>query len=75
MSTIFVMTHTRSNIQFAIKYIHKDRCRAANVQDILDLETNILDTVDHPFIAKYFWIEETEDSIYVVMEFASGETC
>lgn len=57
--------------QVAIKIIDKTQLNPGSLQKLFR-EVRIMKTVDHPNIVKLFQVIETEKTLYLVMEYASG---
>ena len=71
-STVWLAHSEIPNIDVAIKVVPKEFLEAQNCSTILQREVNLLKSLDHPFIAKYY--EYLEDSLnhYIVMENVSN---
>ena len=57
--------------QVAIKIIDKTQLNPGSLQKLFR-EVRIMKTLDHPNIVKLFQVIETEKTLYLVMEYASG---
>ena len=55
----------------AIKIIDKTQLNPGSLQKLFR-EVRIMKTLDHPNIVKLFQVIETEKTLYLVMEYASG---
>ena len=58
-------------LQVAIKIIDKTQLNPGSLQKLFR-EVRIMKTLDHPNIVKLFQVIETEKTLYLVMEYASG---
>ncbi|KAL6051393.1 MAP/microtubule affinity-regulating kinase 4 [Balamuthia mandrillaris] len=66
-----VATHRRTGQRVAIKILQKDLMDHAEMDRSIR-EIAILKRLDHPHIAKMYEVIETEDRIYIVMEYSEG---
>ena len=67
---LYVDAHTKS-FRYAIKTIKKNFLRS-NIESIKS-EINILRSLDHPNIVKYFETYEDENYLHIVMEYIEGD--
>jgi len=63
--------HLPTGKEVAIKIIDKTQLNPGSLQKLFR-EVRIMKTVDHPNIVKLFQVIETEKTLYLVMEYASG---
>jgi len=63
--------HIPTGKEVAIKIIDKTQLNPGSLQKLFR-EVRIMKTVDHPNIVKLFQVIETEKTLYLVMEYASG---
>ncbi|XP_038079218.1 MAP/microtubule affinity-regulating kinase 3-like isoform X7 [Patiria miniata] len=63
--------HIPTGKEVAIKIIDKTQLNPSSLQKVYR-EVRIMKLVDHPNIVKLFEVIETEKTLYLVMEFASG---
>nr|XP_040564851.1 serine/threonine-protein kinase MARK2-like isoform X4 [Lepeophtheirus salmonis] len=63
--------HTATGKEVAIKIIDKTQLNPGSLQKLFR-EVRIMKTLDHPNIVKLFQVIETEKTLYLVMEYASG---
>ena len=67
---LYVDTHSKT-FRYAIKTIKKNFLRS-NIESIKS-EINILRSLDHPNIVKYFETYEDENYLHIVMEYIEGD--
>jgi MAP/microtubule affinity-regulating kinase len=63
--------HIPTTKEVAIKIIDKTQLNPGSLQKLFR-EVRIMKTLDHPNIVKLFQVIETEKTLYLVMEYASG---
>lgn len=63
--------HVPTSKEVAIKIIDKTQLNASSLQKLYR-EVRIMKLLDHPNIVKLFQVIETEKTLYLVMEYASG---
>jgi len=63
--------HIPTGKEVAIKIIDKTQLNAGSLQKLFR-EVRIMKTLDHPNIVKLYQVIETEKTLYLVMEYASG---
>ncbi|XP_040163401.1 MAP/microtubule affinity-regulating kinase 3 isoform X2 [Anopheles arabiensis] len=63
--------HVPTNKEVAIKIIDKTQLNPSSLQKLYR-EVRIMKMLDHPNIVKLFQVIETEKTLYLVMEYASG---
>ncbi|CAK9302739.1 unnamed protein product [Gordionus sp. m RMFG-2023] len=63
--------HIPTGKEVAIKIIDKTQLNPSSLQKLFR-EVRIMKTLDHPNIVKLFQVMETEKTLYLVMEYASG---
>jgi len=63
--------HIPTGKEVAIKIIDKTQLNPGSLQKLFR-EVRIMKTLDHPNIVKLFQVIETEKTLYLVMEYASG---
>ena len=68
---LFVDRHSK-NFKYAIKTIKKDLFNQYDV-DAIKREVEILKSLDHPNIVKYFETHEDEHYLHIVMEYIAGD--
>jgi MAP/microtubule affinity-regulating kinase len=66
--------HIPTSREVAIKIIDKAQLNPTSLQKLFR-EVKIMKGLDHPNIVKLFEVIETEKTLYLVMEYASGEKC
>jgi serine/threonine protein kinase len=74
VSTVYSAIHEKSQFPIAIKQIHKAHLTSATSDQPFDFELNSLRTLDHPFICRCFWVDESPDSFFVLNEYCSNGT-
>lgn len=62
---------TDPNFKVAIKVIKKNNMKAKDIKE-LNNEVQILNSLDHPNIVKYYEMYEDKKNIYLVMEYCTG---
>lgn len=62
---------TDSTFQVAIKVLNKKNMTEKDIEE-LGSEVQILNTLDHPNIVKYYEVYEDKKSLFLVMEYCSG---
>lgn len=77
-STVYLARDSHLNKQWAIKVVDRHAAQtkiqeAHNKDDILT-EAKIMRELDHPYIPRITDIEESEEKIYIVMDYVEGET-
>jgi serine/threonine protein kinase len=73
-STVYSACHTRCQFPVAIKQIHRSFLTDSQKDPRFDFELSVLRTLDHPFICRSFWVEESEDSYYILTEYCPNGT-
>ncbi|CAJ0582347.1 unnamed protein product, partial [Mesorhabditis spiculigera] len=63
--------HSQTGLEVAIKIIDKTALNPSSLQKLFR-EVKIMKQLDHPNIVKLFQVIETETTLYLVMEYASG---
>uniref|UniRef100_A0A3Q3NC30 MAP/microtubule affinity-regulating kinase 3 n=1 Tax=Labrus bergylta TaxID=56723 RepID=A0A3Q3NC30_9LABR len=63
--------HTLTGREVAIKIIDKTQLNPTSLQKLFR-EVSVMKTLNHPNIVKLFEVIETEKTLYLVMEYASG---
>lgn len=63
--------HIPTGIDVAIKIIDKTALNTSSLQKLFR-EVRIMKQLDHPNIVKLYQVMETEQTLYLVMEYASG---
>ncbi|PFH32004.1 putative histone kinase SNF1 [Besnoitia besnoiti] len=64
--------HVATQEQVAIKILEKSRIKEADDVERVVREIHILQTVKHPHVVRLFEIIETQQHLYLIMEYASG---
>ena len=64
--------HVQTNEKVAIKVIEKANIQNEKQVARIQREIRFLKLLHHPHIVKVYEVFETQDFIYIVMEFASG---
>jgi serine/threonine-protein kinase ULK/ATG1 len=72
MSTVYQAVHAKTQLPVAVKHLHLDAIAPASRNQLFELETNVMDTVNHPFIVKFFDVVGAHGDFFVVMEYASN---
>eukprot|EP01127_Copromyxa_protea_P007271 TRINITY_DN17198_c0_g1_i1.p1 TRINITY_DN17198_c0_g1~~TRINITY_DN17198_c0_g1_i1.p1 ORF type:complete len:479 (-),score=114.93 TRINITY_DN17198_c0_g1_i1:30-1466(-) len=57
---------------YAMKVLKKSMIAARGEVEHTRTEKSVLAKVDHPFLAKLYWSFQTEDSLYLIMDFING---
>lgn len=63
--------HLPTGIDVAIKIIDKTSLNTSSLQKLFR-EVRIMKQLDHPNIVKLYQVMETDTTLYLVMEYASG---
>ncbi|KAF1577448.1 UNVERIFIED_CONTAM: Serine/threonine-protein kinase par-1, partial [Eudyptes robustus] len=63
--------HIPTGIDVAIKIIDKTALNPSSLQKLFR-EVRIMKQLDHPNIVKLYQVMETDQTLYLVMEYASG---
>lgn len=71
-SEVFLCEHLLSNQKVAIKVLEKSKIITENDCKRTKLEIEIMHRVRHPHIIQLYEIHESEENLFIVMEFASG---
>jgi serine/threonine protein kinase len=71
-STVYQAREVRSQLPVAIKEVHLNSPVLARGVDVYAFEADLLRTVNHPFIIKFFDVVRVDQSVFVVMEYASN---
>jgi serine/threonine protein kinase len=74
VSTVYWAVHEKSQFPLAIKQIHKSRLAESSGDRPFDFELRDLRTLDHPFVCRCFWVDESPDSYFVVSEYCTQGT-
>lgn len=70
--TVFLVTHRNTGKEYAMKCIKKDVVIEQNQMKGLELEKDILQKVDHPFIVSMKYIFQNKLYVFFVLEFVAG---
>lgn len=73
-ATVYSAIYQPAAIRVAIKFVPKEKLDTELNQRNFHRELEILKKVDHPFIAHFFDVIESEDAFYIIMELASNGT-
>jgi MAP/microtubule affinity-regulating kinase len=63
--------HRLTGVEVAVKIIDKTQLSASSLQKVIR-EVRIMKMLDHPNIVKLFEVIETDKTLYLAMEYASG---
>src|ERR1035438_3016583 len=74
MGDVFRAKDSKLGRQVAIKVLPANLAANAEARERLRREAQAAASLDHPFICKVFEIGESDGSLFLVMEFLSGET-
>ena len=69
---VFLVEHNSSGKLYAMKCIRKDKILEHDQMENIQLEKNILFTVDHPFLVNMEYVFQNEFRIYFLMKFVKG---
>ncbi|XP_062312011.1 serine/threonine-protein kinase MARK2-like, partial [Osmerus eperlanus] len=64
--------HVLTGKEVAVKIIDKTQLNSSSLQKVTFREVRIMKLLNHPNIVKLFEVIETEKTLYLVMEYASG---
>lgn len=70
-AVVWKATHRQRDVEVAVKEIDK-KLLSAKVSENLLKEISILSTIDHPNIIRLFEAIETEERLYLVLEYCDG---
>lgn len=76
MSKVYLAMDTRLNKQWAVKEFRKNKNDASNqvaLKALLD-EANLMKQLDHPTLPRIVDIIETNQTLYIVMDYIEGES-
>jgi serine/threonine protein kinase len=74
VSTVYYACHTRTQFPVSVKQIHKSRLSDVLGERQFDFELSMLRRLDHPFICRCFWVDETSDSYFLLNEYCPNGT-
>jgi len=72
---VYLARKRKTGYLYAIKVLKKDDMVRKNMVDRVIAERNILATTQNPFVVKLFYAFQSEDSLYLVMEYIIGGDC
>jgi hypothetical protein len=72
MSTIYQAVHTKTQLPVAVKQLHLGPIGSTSDRDLFESEANIMNSVNHPFIIKFFDVMKLNGNVIIVMEYASN---
>jgi len=73
-ASVYLFKRKSTSERFAIKGFSKKSFNKANSQAILVSEINMMREMNHPNLIKLYEVHETDNSIYLVMEYTTGQT-
>lgn len=68
-----VATHKKTNKKYAIKVYDKSKLTDTNRQRSVRREIKLLQKMSHKNIVKIYEAFETDDHVYLVMEYVAGD--
>lgn len=69
---VFLVKKKTDEKFYAMKVIEKNKLKVSNLAKYALTERNILSIMDHPFIVKLNSAFQTENKLYLVMDYCSG---
>ncbi|MFN8284329.1 MAG: protein kinase [Chitinophagales bacterium] len=72
MGTVYLAEHVHIGRKAAIKVLHKKYLSNSNIKERFKHEAATLSQIQHPNIVKLYDYVETNDGLYLIMEYAEG---
>ena len=72
MGTVYLAEHIHIGRKAAIKVLHKKYLSNSNIKERFKHEAATLSQIQHPNIVKLYDYVETNDGLYLIMEYAEG---
>lgn len=74
-SSVYLAVHNKTGTKVCIKMIPKKNCQDTDRHKLIILrEINIMKRLKHPFITDLYEVIETENNVYMILEFAQNGT-
>jgi len=73
-ASVYLVQHNATSINFAVKGFCKKAFKKSSSRAALMSEINMLKMIDHKNLVSLYEIYESENSIYLVMEYTTGRT-
>ncbi|KAI8376229.1 kinase-like domain-containing protein [Radiomyces spectabilis] len=67
-----IVRHKQTRRQFALKYIHKDKCIHQRATNHILSERRLLETIDHPLIVNLRYAFQDETNLYMALDLMLG---
>ena len=69
---VYLVKKIESGKLYAMKVLRKEKVLGQNLIKYAMVERNILSCINHPFIVKLHYAFQSEDKLYLVLEYCSG---
>jgi serine/threonine protein kinase len=69
---VYLVEHKDTKQLYAMKCIRKHLVLESEQMENLELERDILNKIDHPFLVKMEYVFQNEERIYFLMKFIAG---
>jgi len=61
-----------SSQRYAMKVLNKNKILSQNIVKYVITERNVLSNIKHPFIVRLFYAFQTDDFLYLILEYCEG---
>ena len=70
---VYLVDHTKNKKKFAMKVLNKHKILSKNLINYIITERKILELLKHPFIVQLFYAFQTEEFLYLIIEYCEGK--
>lgn len=72
---VYLVEKGNSKNYYAMKVLRKDRILNQNLTRYAKTERNVLSIMNHPFIVKLNYAFQTENKLYLLLDYCPGYIC
>ena len=66
---VYLVKQKKSNLKYAMKILDKKKIKSQNIVRYMITEKNVLSIINHPFIVKLCYSIQTDDFLYLILEY------
>lgn len=69
---VYLVENIKSRQKYAMKVLNKNKILSQNIVRYVITERNVLSSINHPFIVRLYYAFQTDDFLYLILEYCEG---
>lgn len=70
---VYLVENISNGHKFAMKVLNKTKILSQNIVRYVKTERDVLSTINHPYIVKLYYAFQTDEFLYLILEYCEGK--